>query len=126
MERNTAQRAAVRQAFEESGRPMSPKEVLDAARPHAPSIGIATVYRAIKTLLEEQWISAVEIPGEPARYEVAGKPHHHHFLCRHCSKMYEVQGCLAGIRALAPAGFRLEAHHITLYGVCEDCLSAGR
>ena len=81
MIRKTRQRSAIRDALEAGGRPMSPDEVLAAAQKHVKGLGIATVYRNLKALVEEGWLVPVELPGEPARYELSGKDHHHHFHC---------------------------------------------
>ncbi|MBX7257827.1 MAG: transcriptional repressor [Candidatus Hydrogenedentes bacterium] len=122
MERDTSQRRAIRQVFRDSGRPLSPQEVLEFARAHAPNLGIATVYRSVKTLMEDGWLVPVEIPGEPQRYEIAGKDHHHHFSCRSCGRMYDFDGCPSNLGGLVPAGFQMEDHEIFLYGRCADCL----
>ena len=81
MERNTVQRRAIHKVLEQTGRPMGPPEIYEAAREHAPGLGIATVYRTIKRLLDDGFLSQVELPGEAPRYEMAGKGHHHHFRC---------------------------------------------
>ena len=49
--RNTAQRSAVLQVLTEAGRPLSPLEILEAAKLYLPSLGIATVYRNIKAMM---------------------------------------------------------------------------
>ena len=49
---------------------------------------------------------AVYLPGEPARYEPAGKGHHHHFRCRGCDRLFEVTGCRPAAAARPPRGFR--------------------
>lgn len=119
--RRTRQREAICRAFEAADRPLKPEEVAQAAAADVPNIGIATVYRNISALVEEGWLTAVEIPGQSSRYELAGKHHHHHFLCRSCQQMFEVEGCLPKLSALTPEGFVLEDHHITLYGLCSEC-----
>lgn len=124
MERQTRQRDAIQAVIESYDRPLSPTELYEAAREHQPRLGIATVYRAIRDLVHSGWLRTVEIPGLPARYERAGKPHHHHFLCRVCNALWEVGDCLRGVEALAPAGFLTEGHEITLYGLCSDCRHA--
>jgi Fur family ferric uptake transcriptional regulator len=121
MERDTAQRRAIRDVFEGSERPMGPREVLDAAQSTVPSLGIATVYRTVKALVEEGWLVAVELPGEPPRYELSGKKHHHHFVCDSCDRVFEVDGCPGNLRAVVPTGFQLERHEVVLYGVCSAC-----
>jgi Fur family transcriptional regulator, ferric uptake regulator len=121
MQRETSQRKAIRRALTAAGRPLGPNEILDSARDTVPGLGIATVYRNVKALLEEGWIVAVELPGEPARYEIAGKDHHHHFLCRACDSVFEIEGCPGNIRAVTPDGFQLERHEVVLYGLCTTC-----
>lgn len=121
MHRQTRQRDAIRAALASAGRPLGPQEVLAAARGLQPGLGIATVYRTLKALTEEGSLRVVELPGTAARYEVAGKSHHHHFHCRSCDGVFEVEACPAGIRGLLPGGFRLEEHEIILYGRCAGC-----
>ena len=121
MERNTRQRAAILEALQEANRPLTPQEILDLARRKLATLGQATVYRAIKSLLLDKALQAVSIPGEPDRYEVAGKPHHHHFYCRTCSRVYEMEGCPGPLNGLAPRGFEVDAHEVLLYGRCATC-----
>lgn len=122
--RNTRQRRAIREVFEESKRPLSPEEVCRMAQGKVEGLGIATVYRTIRTLMDEEWLVPVELPGEAARYEVSGKEHHHHFHCRVCGKVFEIFGCLGGYTNLVPDGFQLESHEVILYGTCNDCRNA--
>ena len=126
MIRNTRQRAAIREAIESTGRPMSPEEILAAAQQRASGLGAATVYRNIKSLLEEGWLVSVELPGQPQRYELAGKDHHHHFHCQACGRVFELQGCVDGFRQLLPRGFRVTGHQLLLYGECRACRAEKR
>ena len=124
MERNTRQRAAIREAIAQAGRPLLPQEVLDAAQAGAPGLSIATVYRNLRTLLGEGELRSVMLPGENARYELAGGGHHHHFQCLRCQRVFEVEACPGNLAALAPPGFRVEDHDLTLYGRCAECAAA--
>ena len=123
MKRDTRQRQAIRRAIEEADRPLSPREVLEAAGAHHAGLGIATVYRTLKALVEEGALAQVELPGEPPRYETTGKRHHHHFHCRACDRVYELEGCPDGLRSLTPVGFSLESHEVVLYGRCAACVA---
>jgi Fur family ferric uptake transcriptional regulator len=69
---------------------------------------------------------AVEIPGQPTLYELAAKPHHHHFLCRTCGRVFEVEGCVGHFQQLTPKGFELEGHEVILRGRCLDCVTQGQ
>lgn len=121
MERNTRQRGAIRRAFQRADRPLSTQEVLDHARDEVAGLGIATVYRNIRTLVDENWLTPVELPGEVPRYEVKGKEHHHHFHCRQCDRVFEVPGCVGEMKSIVPRGFTLESHEVVLYGACAEC-----
>jgi Fur family ferric uptake transcriptional regulator len=124
MERTTRQRLAIRRALERLARPLSPQELLDEARREVQGIGLATVYRTVRALVDEGVVVSVALPGEPPRYERAGAAHHHHFRCRACDRVFEVDGCPRGIAGLVPAGFELERHDLTLYGRCDRCRAA--
>jgi Fur family ferric uptake transcriptional regulator len=121
MERATRQRDAIRAVIEAARGPLSPREVLDGARLTVPALGIATVYRNLKLLLAEGTLQVVSLPGDGARYEVAASAHHHHFQCTTCRRVYDVPGCPGTLRSLAPRGFLVERHDLTLYGRCVAC-----
>lgn len=121
MERNTRQRRAIQEAFAAEQRPLSPQEVLQAARGAVPGLGIATVYRTLKALIEEGLLKPVALPDENPRYELAGDRHHHHFQCRRCRRVFDVHACPGDLSNLAPTGFVVDDHELTLYGYCSDC-----
>ncbi len=121
MERQTPQREAIRSLFTRKGDPMSPQEIMDQASEIVPTVSMATVYRTIRSLEELGEIVPVELPGEPPRYEMAGKDHHHHFMCESCGKAFEVDACPGNLSHMTPEGFRLTRHDITLYGMCKAC-----
>lgn len=123
-ERNTKQRAVIREVLEEADRPLSPPEIYEAGKSRHKGLGMATVYRAVKSLVDEGWLITVELPGESARYELAGKAHHHHFTCRKCRRVFEIHGCPGELSHLLPAGFKLESHDVVLGGLCDSCVKS--
>ena len=122
MKRNTTQRDAIQRTMVQAGRPLSTGEIFDLAREDISRLGIATVYRTLKSLKEEGAIREVGLPGQPSRWELANRDHHHHFLCRKCDKLFEIEGCPDDLRSLLPAGYSLEEHSILLEGKCKECL----
>lgn len=121
MERSTRQRAAIRTAIDQARRPLSPQEVLAVAQAEVAGLGMATVYRNLKLLADAGEILAVTLPGDSPRYETARRAHHHHFRCESCQRVFDVDDCPGSLEGLAPAGFTVERHEITLYGHCKDC-----
>ena len=120
-QRQTRQRIAIENVFDLEPRPLGPAEVLDLARGEVPKLGIATVYRALNDMVEEKLLRVVELPGQTARYEKTGLQHHHHFHCRKCDKVFDLEGCLLKPNFKLPAGFKVTNHEITLSGTCPAC-----
>ena len=123
--RLTNQRSAIVRVIHDAPGPLRPLEILGLASPIVPTLGIATVYRQLRRLRDAGEVRAVEMGVNDVRYEPTDRGHHHHFLCRECDEAFDIHGCPEGIAKLAPPGFELEEHEITLYGQCRDC-SAGK
>jgi len=121
MERMTKQRAAIRQAIARSRRPLLPLEILDQAKETVPALSLGTVYRNLKAMVEEKELQLVFLPGDNPRYELSGHRHHHHFQCRTCNRVFDIHACPGEFSELAPQGFSVEDHELTLYGRCSDC-----
>lgn len=146
--RRTRQREAIERLFAEAARPLSPAEVLAGARRGVPGINLATVYRAIRKLEGEGSVQAVALPGVSPRYELVRRcescvwggganghgaglaeaarggghdHHHHHFHCEACDRVFDLEGCPGRLEALAPPGFVVRSHDITLFGRCGAC-----
>lgn len=124
--RTSRQRNAVQNAIEQAGQPLLPPEILALAQAQQPSLGIATVYRNLKILVDAGEVKTVDLPGEPTRYESAHHGHHHHFHCGSCHQVFDVPGCPPNLEKLAPKGFKVARHEITLYGTCAQCRKAAR
>lgn len=121
MERNTQQRQAILKVFEKTKRPLSVNEVLDLAKRRCRGIGIATVYRNLKALVEEGKVHTVDMPGSIVLYEPPRMTHHHHFSCLSCQKVFDVDACGLNFQQLIPPGFKLQEHEILLTGLCSYC-----
>lgn len=123
MERKTRQGSAIREAIAQTNRPLLPHEVHNAAKKWVVGLSIATVYRNLSMLVATGELQEVKLPGENVRYELVGHAHHHHFQCRQCQRVFQVQSCPGNLANLAPQGFSVDDHDLTLYGRCADCLA---
>ncbi len=47
--------------------------------------------------------------------------HHHHFLCVQCDRVYPIHACPGSMNDLAPPGFEVQHHDLTLRGRCAGC-----
>lgn len=117
---------AIRDAIARAQRPLLPQEILEAAQVQVPRLGIATVYRNLKSLVADGELNAVNLPGENPRFELTGHAHHHHFQCTRCQRVYDVHACPGDLAQLAPPGFTIEDHDLTLYGRCRACAPGSR
>jgi len=121
MKRKTNQRNAIQEVFQEIDRPLSINEILAVGRRTVGSLNQATVYRNLKILVENGWLKKINTPEGGTLYERAGKGHHHHFQCRSCDRLFEIDGCAFNEKSATPPGFITEGHEVYLYGICSSC-----
>ena len=134
-ERQTRQRDALMQALRDSARALSPAELCALGQRSVPTLNLSTVYRQLAALLEAGEVLKVDLPGQSARYEAvcvrsrhagehghdARDHHHHHFHCTACRRVFPIHACPGTMDDLAPPGFRVARHDLTLQGLCVDC-----
>ena len=130
MERQTRQREALLNALNESHRSLAPQEIYELAQRAVPRLNLSTVYRQLKGLLDRQEVMRVDLPGQPPRYEALCKlhkgeveHHHHHFHCNDCDRVFPIHACPGHMEGLAPTGFEVQSHDLTLHGRCAECVS---
>ena len=123
--RVTPQRRAILEAF--TGTPtehLSADEVLARATRAVPEVSRGTVYATLAELSELGLLAAVG-NAEPVRYETNVDPHHH-FRCRLCLRLFDVEAGVPDTAALAGAGYEIERAELHLDGVCADCRAFDR
>lgn len=119
--RSTRQRSAIRRVIAQADRPLLPTEILVEAQRTVPALGIATVYRNLKLMVDDGELCVVTLPGVTPRFELAESDEHVHLLCRRCSRVFDIYGCPGDFASLLPEGFRVDDYELTLYGVCPAC-----
>jgi Fur family transcriptional regulator, ferric uptake regulator len=121
-QRQTQQREAIVEVIRAAGGPLTVHDILDRAQTSVPGLGIATVYRTVKLLLEADRVKTVILPSGETRYEAAGLGHHHHFHCRNCDEVFDLESCPVQVPAGRYEGrFVVDDHELTLYGTCPAC-----
>lgn len=86
----------------------------------------ATLYRALEALAAKGILERTELGHGHAHYELAvGKRHHHHVICTDCSKVEDVDGCLADlqkqIRSMSKSFGSIYSHNLEFFGRCVNC-----
>ena len=122
MIRKTEQGQVVSDVIKKAGRPLTPLEVHQLAAQKIPRLGIATTYRHLRKLTEDQQVVGVDYPGQPPRYEWADGKDKVHFSCRSCDKLFALEDTSADIAPTqAPKGFKVQGFEVMLYGICPQC-----
>lgn len=117
--RVSPQRAAIAGALAMLDSAFTVDELAAKAREVDPGIGTATVYRAVAAMEAAGHLEAVGERGDRTLYAACSEAdHHHHAVCTSCGRV-EPTGC--GLGALAPDGFTVTHHRVTLYGLCAAC-----
>lgn len=120
----TKQRMAILEGLNVGRAHVTAQEVYEAVNEKHPEIGFATVYRFLRKLTEQNFVTEVRMGGLPARYELTPTEHHDHLTCVTCGKIVEFENTqieklqeeIAGSH-----GFKLTDHVLELYGVCSRC-----
>jgi len=105
---------------------LSAQEIHDGIRAAGGAVGVASVYRAVETLVALRLVQRVDVGDGVARFEPAGGDghHHHHLVCDDCGRVEPftddgLERALAG--AAGRLGYALEQHEVVLRGACADC-----
>ncbi len=123
-ERSTRQFQAVRDELARSGDFRSAQDIHAALRASGATVGLATVYRALQSLVDSGAADILRTAGGEAVYRECGDTHHHHLVCRSCGRAVEVQGPAVERWADDVAdrhGFTDVSHTVELFGVCGQC-----
>ena len=123
--RTTRQRRAVETVLRGRSDFASAQDLHAALRANGEGIGLATVYRALSTLVQDDRLDVLRSPDGEARYRLCeSSGHHHHLVCRRCGRTVEIAGAAveewAGTVAGAH-GFRDVSHTLELFGLCGGC-----
>ncbi|HEX7090382.1 MAG TPA: transcriptional repressor [Longimicrobiales bacterium] len=122
-QRFTEQRAAVYRFLTRTDTHPTADEVFTAVRAEIPDISLATVYKALETLVGCGLATKLTYGDGSARYDGRTDPHHH-ARCLACGAVLDVPGGLDpdALAGLGPvAGFAVEGYRLELVGRCSAC-----
>lgn len=114
--RDTRQRNAIKRAFETAARPLGPKEVLDLAATEVSNLGIATVYRNIKSMVQKGELQVVDLPGQAPRYQLPQAGNQHLFIDEKTNAVFTIDPDLAGFSPKLADEYRMARFQIICYG----------
>jgi Fur family peroxide stress response transcriptional regulator len=120
--RLTPQRLAVIEFLKDNKNHPCVDMIYRAIKKKYPSISQATVYSTLQLLVKLGEIQELHIRGERTCYDPITTPHHH-FLCRVCGKIYDVdiQSCKVS-NSKNVSGHKIEEVQLYIYGICKNCL----
>ncbi len=127
--RVTPQRLLVIEALASQSGHMTADEIMRWTAARYPAINLATIYRTLDLLTSVGLVTQTDLRGGAIRFELVGETHHHHLVCERCGAVTEVDDALFAPvreRLLRDFGFRTDARHLALFGLCAGCLATGR
>lgn len=86
-----------------------------------PSLSKTTVYNSLEILEKHGIIQSLTISGTELRYD-SRNDIHHHFLCKRCGKIFDIDIPCPNIGKVAHSGFKVEEVHGYFKGICKNCL----
>lgn len=89
-----------------------------------PEVSRQTVYDVLHTLTEVGLLRRFQPSGSVARYETRVGDNHHHFVCRGCGTIADVDCSVGEKPCLIPSdgcGFRPDETEVIYWGFCQTC-----
>jgi Fur family transcriptional regulator, peroxide stress response regulator len=117
----TPQRRMIVQYLQAAAHHPTAEEVLRAVNRKFPMTSRATVYNTLNWLKEAGMVREV-YEGGSVRFD-PNTGHHHHFVCRRCGRVEDVECDLVGAMNVCPLPGRqkVEQVEVTLRGLCAPC-----
>lgn len=121
----TLQRLAILKCLEaHKGEHPSADTLFQHIQNEYPVLSRATVYNTLQAFAEAGIVNELRIEKEKSRYDLDTNSHHH-FLCRRCGKVFDIDPCVEHdcpvLTNKFVNGHKVEMLMGYLYGVCETC-----
>src|SRR5204863_3850888 len=122
--KKTSQRALIWAALLESKGHPSVEEIRDGLLAEGHRIGLATIYRTLKILLQSGFVRQSKLHGM-TRYEpVVNQPNHLHFICNSCGSTVEFPSRKIETlikKATKEHDFEERYSRYAIFGTCKVC-----
>jgi Fur family ferric uptake transcriptional regulator len=127
--RLTKQRVIVAEALASARRALSAQELYLRIKPNHPTLGRATVYRALEAQVQDGMASRFERDGHVSAYFACDTAHHHHLVCTKCQRVEDLDETVVA-PMLTSVGrrhdFQVDHAALDFYGLCGSCRRKGR
>lgn len=121
----TIQRYAVLEFLQDNDLHPTAEGIYQSLRGIYPTLSRATVYNTLEVFKQYGLVQEVNIERDKAHYDYRIDPHHH-FLCRRCSRIYDVglDRSPIGMGEWVD-GHKIEEVRLYIIGTCSECLREG-
>jgi len=107
---------------------LSAQEIYSQLRSTPQEVGLATVYRALETLVVKGAVQAVSLGDQQTYYQIKSNQRHgsHNLVCRDCKKVIPLPACPVSTleRELsAKHQFTIDYHVLDFFGLCRSCVA---
>jgi len=116
----TYQRIQIMQYLDHNPAHPTADMIYNALHKSTPTLSKTTVYNTLDVLKKHNLINTISITGSELRYEYQ-KDCHHHFLCRKCGKIYDVDIDCPLLNMGEVDGHKIEKIDGYLQGICKNC-----
>src|SRR5215467_778808 len=122
--KKTSQRALIWRALLDSKGHPSVEEIRDQLLKQGDRIGLATIYRTLKILLQSGYIRQLRVEGRTLYEPVIKQPNHLHFICNSCRSTVEfpsrkIENLIRQVTA--EHGFDERYSRYAIFGLCKTC-----
>ena len=119
--KRTPQRLITLKYLDEHRTHPSADTIYSSLKKDHPSLSRTTVYNSLETLRKHGIIQSLTISGSELRYDFKTTIHHH-FLCRECGRVIDIDIECPNIGRIMKMGHRVEEVHGYFKGLCKECL----
>jgi Fe2+ or Zn2+ uptake regulation protein len=117
----TIQRTSILESIDAAGH-INIDDIYEGVKKQYPTLSLATIYKNIIMMQENNVIVEVPMNGEKSKYELK-KEEHMHLICEACGDIKDTEITSETKEVLIIENFQVKSSQINLFGLCEQCQS---